>query len=226
VLSPPLFSAPLRAIAAAVREIPSGEVEINSLALATRVQERHTEPTLALRVGDSLTYCTDTAPDPENADFARESRVPLHEAWYAEDSSDDAAHTAAGDAARIACEARVEQLVLIHINLLQGSDEALSNRAVTEFPGRRGRARPRTYPARLGTRAGRSWLHRVSARESPQAVRARSRRLLPIRPSCNQTPASTSRASRERTILRVAGPWYALNSDFASMRRLLNRKKP
>jgi ribonuclease BN (tRNA processing enzyme) len=134
LLSPPLFSAPLSAIAASVREIPSGEFEINSFALSTRVQERHTEPTLALRVGDSLTYCTDTAPDPQNADFARGTRVLLHEAWYAQDSSDDATHSAAGDAARIAREARVERLVLIHINPLQDSDEALADRAVTEFP--------------------------------------------------------------------------------------------
>jgi ribonuclease BN (tRNA processing enzyme) len=134
LLSPPLFSAPLSAIAAVVREIPSREFEINSFALSTRVQKRHTEPTLALRIGDSLTYCTDTAPDPANVGFAAGSRVLLHEAWYAEDSSDDATHTAAGDAARIAREARVEQLVLIHINPLQESDEALAEIAVKEFP--------------------------------------------------------------------------------------------
>jgi ribonuclease BN (tRNA processing enzyme) len=134
LLGPPLFSAPLSAIAAAVREIPSKGVEIDSFALSTRVQERHTEPTLALRIGDSLTYCTDTAPDPENADFARGTSVLLHEAWYAQDSSDDGTHTAAGDAARIAREACVERLVLIHINPLQEEDEALAQTAMKEFP--------------------------------------------------------------------------------------------
>jgi ribonuclease BN (tRNA processing enzyme) len=134
LLDPPLFSAPLSSIAAAVREIPSEGVEIDSFALSTRVQKRHTEPTLALRIGDSLTYCTDTASDPENAEFATGSSVLLHEAWYAQDSNDDASHTAAGDAARIAREACVERLVLIHINPLREEDEALAQTAMKEFP--------------------------------------------------------------------------------------------
>jgi ribonuclease BN (tRNA processing enzyme) len=48
--------------------------------------------------------------------------------------SPDATHTAAGDAARIARESPVEQLVLIHINPLQESDAALAEIAVKEFP--------------------------------------------------------------------------------------------
>jgi ribonuclease BN (tRNA processing enzyme) len=134
LLAPPLFSAPLSAIFNSVHEIPSGELEVASFTIATRVQELHSEPTLGLRIGDALTYCTDTAPDPGNVRFAAGSRVLLHEAWYAQDASDDGNHSAGGDAGRIAREAGVERLVLIHVNPLQDSDEALAASAAREFP--------------------------------------------------------------------------------------------
>jgi ribonuclease BN (tRNA processing enzyme) len=135
LLGPPLFSASLDEITSAVREIRMDEFDIDSFPIATRVQPLHAEPTLALRIGDSLTYCTDTAPDPGNVGFAAGSRVLLHDAWYAQASSDDGNHSAGGDAGRIAREAGVERLVLIHINPLQEADEALAASAAEEFPG-------------------------------------------------------------------------------------------
>ena len=134
LLAPPLFSAPLNTIANAVREVPSSEFKVTSFNLTTRVQERHAEPTLALRIGDVLTYCTDTAPDPDNVAFAAGSRVLLHEAWYARETSDDGNHSAGGDAGRIARDARVTQLVLIHVNPLQAEDESLAASAARTFP--------------------------------------------------------------------------------------------
>jgi ribonuclease BN (tRNA processing enzyme) len=135
LLGPPLFSAPLNAVASAVREIPAQEFEVGPFRIATRVQKLHLEPTLALRIGDSLTYCTDTAPDPGNVGFAAGSRVLLHEAWYAQDSSDNGNHSGGGDSGRIARQAGVEHLVLIHVNPLQESDEELVASAAMEFPG-------------------------------------------------------------------------------------------
>ncbi len=135
LLGPPFFAAPLRAIARDVLEIPGGgEFEVGPFAFSTRVQELHAGSTLALRVGDLLSYCTDTAPDRGNVGFASGSRVLLHEAWYAQESSEDANHSAGGDAGRIARHAGVDQLVLIHINPLQESDEALAASAAREFP--------------------------------------------------------------------------------------------
>jgi ribonuclease BN (tRNA processing enzyme) len=133
-LSPPLFSAPLRAVASDVREIPGREgFDVGAFSVATRIQELHAGSTLALRIGDSLTYCTDTAPDPGNVEFASGSRLLLHDAWYAEESSEDRNHSAGGDAGRIAREAGVDRLVLIHINPLLESDEALAASATREF---------------------------------------------------------------------------------------------
>ena len=133
LLGPPLFSAAFAAVARDVREVPTGAFDVGPFALETRVQERHSEPTLAIRVGDDLTYCTDTAADPGNAVFAEGSQILLHEAWHVADSSDDPAHTAAGDAARIAVEAGVAGLVLIHVNPLLESDDALAEPARRVF---------------------------------------------------------------------------------------------
>ena len=135
MLGPPLFSAPLDTIARDVREVPEAEFEPESFPISTRVQERHTEPTLALRIGDALTYCTDTAPDAENVGLAAGSHVLLHEAWYAAETSGDENHSAGGDAGRIARDAGVKRLVLIHVNPLQDSDEKLAETARQNFPG-------------------------------------------------------------------------------------------
>jgi ribonuclease BN (tRNA processing enzyme) len=135
LLGAPFFSAPLAEVAASVREIDRDEFDIGPFPIATRVQEFHAEPTLALRIGEVLTYCTDTAPDPGNVGFAAGSRVLLHEAWYAQATSDDGNHSAGGDAGRIAREAGVKRLVLIHVNPLQESDETLAESAQAEFAG-------------------------------------------------------------------------------------------
>jgi ribonuclease BN (tRNA processing enzyme) len=135
LLSDPFFSAPLAEVAASVRELERDEHEIGPYRIATRIQKLHAVPTLALRVGDLLTYCTDTAPDPGNIGFAAGSRVLLHDAWYAQATSDDGNHSAGGDAGRIASEAGVQQLALIHVNPLQDADEPLAASAQEEFAG-------------------------------------------------------------------------------------------
>ena len=136
LLSLPLFSAPLKTILSGVHEIPKvGGFEVGPFSFSTRVQELHAGSTLALRIGDFLTYCTDTAPDRGNVEFASGSRILLHDAWYATKSSADRNHSAGGDAGRIAREASVDHLVLIHINPLQESDEALAESAKAEFAG-------------------------------------------------------------------------------------------
>jgi ribonuclease BN (tRNA processing enzyme) len=115
LIGPPLFVA-LDAITTTVQEIPEGGLSLDSIELRARVQERHNEPTLALRIGDELTYCTDTAYDEANADFARGTRVLAHEAWYTESAPrEEATHSSAAQAARIAREAGVEELAMIHV---------------------------------------------------------------------------------------------------------------
>jgi ribonuclease BN (tRNA processing enzyme) len=129
----PLFAATPDEIADAIHEIPAAPFELGPFPISTRIQRLHTDPTLAVGIGEALTYCTDTAADTGNADFAEGSRLLLHEAWYAQASTDDQTHSAAGEAGRIARQAGVERLVLIHVNPLQRSDEELLGPATDEF---------------------------------------------------------------------------------------------
>jgi ribonuclease BN (tRNA processing enzyme) len=124
LVDPPLFAADLDAILADVDEIAGQDLTIGPFELRIRVQERHNGPTLALRLDDELTYCTDTAFDEGNGHFARGSRVLAHEAWYTEDAPREVdTHSSARQAAQVAGEAGVDRLALIHIR--PGSDEGL-----------------------------------------------------------------------------------------------------
>ena len=122
LIGPPLF-VELAAITSGVGEIGADGLSLGPFDIRTRVQERHSDPTLALRIGDELTYCTDTAYDEENASFARGSRILAHEAWWTRDAPrDESAHSAAGEAARVAVDAGVERLAMIHVR--PGADES------------------------------------------------------------------------------------------------------
>jgi ribonuclease BN (tRNA processing enzyme) len=131
LVGPPLFALPLDALAQEVVELDPDRPDVAGFELAARIQTRHSDPTLALRVGDSLSYCTDTAYDEDTAAFARGSRVLAHEAWFTEDQPREAStHCSAGQAAQLAREAGVDDLVLIHIR--PGADEAALAREAQE----------------------------------------------------------------------------------------------
>jgi ribonuclease BN (tRNA processing enzyme) len=129
----PLFGATIEDLTAAVREIPDTDFAAGPFSIASRVQTMHTDPTLGLRIGP-ITYCTDTAADPETAEFAAGSRVLLHEAWHATAHTGDETHSAAGEAGALARKAEVEELVLIHVSPMQTDDAALAAPAQAEFP--------------------------------------------------------------------------------------------
>ncbi|MDQ6749549.1 MAG: MBL fold metallo-hydrolase [Actinomycetota bacterium] len=134
LLTRPLFAASVAELAADVREISAAPFEVGPFEIATRVQRLHTDPTLGLRIGDELAYCTDTAADRGTVEFADGCRMLFHEAWHAEADTDDQTHTAAGEAGRIARSAGVEHLTLIHVSPLGISDEELVVPARVELP--------------------------------------------------------------------------------------------
>jgi ribonuclease BN (tRNA processing enzyme) len=122
LMNPPLFAADLDAILAGVYEIADKALTLGPFELRFRVQARHNGATLAMRVDDELTYCTDTAYDEGNAEFARGSRFLAHEAWYTEDAPREIeTHSSARQAARTARAAGVQELTLIHVR--PGADE-------------------------------------------------------------------------------------------------------
>ena len=98
-----------------------------------RVQPQHPGKTIAVKVDGRLAYCTDTAYDGENVEFARGAQALLHESFWPGDTTDDLTHTAAGEAGRLASEAGVERLVLVHINPEGCDDDELATSARAHF---------------------------------------------------------------------------------------------
>jgi ribonuclease BN (tRNA processing enzyme) len=127
--APPSFASRIRD----VHELPAGEADVGGFPLRTRIQRMHSNPTLALRIGDALAWCTDTAYDAGNEDFARGVSLLGHEAFHAGDTTDDGTHTASGEAARLAAVAGVGRLVLIHVDPALDDDVALLRHAEPHF---------------------------------------------------------------------------------------------
>lgn len=134
LIGPPLF-VELSTITSGVDEIGEEGLSLGPFDVRPRVQRRHSDPTLALRVGDTLTYCTDTAFDEGNVEFAQGSRVLAHEAWWTRGSPrEETTHSSAGDAARVALDAGVEQLAMIHIRP-DADEDRLAEEARSVFGG-------------------------------------------------------------------------------------------
>jgi ribonuclease BN (tRNA processing enzyme) len=83
--APPSFAASF----AYIHELHEGEQTVGPFTVRARKQLLHTNPTLALRVGDDVACCTDTAYDEGNVGFARGARVLLHEAFTAGETTRD-----------------------------------------------------------------------------------------------------------------------------------------
>jgi ribonuclease BN (tRNA processing enzyme) len=110
--SPPLMPVTLDQLGVRVAELVPGEAPFGGLTVRARRQDRHTNPTLGLRVEDAFTWCTDTEDDPETVAFARGARVLAHDAWGPPAAP---GHAEPAAVARIALAAGAERLVLIHV---------------------------------------------------------------------------------------------------------------
>jgi ribonuclease BN (tRNA processing enzyme) len=108
-----------------VNEVAGHEVKLRA--------QCHPDTSVAYRLDDRFVLATDTSADPATADFARGAEVLLHEAWIDGVEEDDPAqqdlvratyrsHSSARQAASLAAQAGVEELVIMHLNPLR--DEA------------------------------------------------------------------------------------------------------
>jgi ribonuclease BN (tRNA processing enzyme) len=116
-----------------LRELPVGEVHVGPFSVRARIQRRHSNPTLAVRVDEAIAWCTDTAYDEANVDFVRGAHTLFHEAFRPGDGTDDPTHTGAGKAGRLAAAAGVQRLVLIHLDPELEDDEVLLQQARQHF---------------------------------------------------------------------------------------------
>jgi len=116
-----------------LQTVRPGVTQVEGLRISARRQQ-HPGGSLGYRVDDMLAFITDAARDPAAVDFARGVRVLVHEAWSAEpDAGSDAGsgavtdagsgaedgglngHSSAEDAAQVAREAGVGELLLSHL---------------------------------------------------------------------------------------------------------------
>jgi len=119
-----------------VEPLVAGTNEVAGHIVGVRAQQ-HSDVSVAYRFDDELVLATDTCADPGTAEFAAGANVLLHEAWY--NDADPlteasalglrpgyAAHSEATAVARVAADAGVGRLVLMHLNPLH--DDAYHQR--------------------------------------------------------------------------------------------------
>jgi ribonuclease BN (tRNA processing enzyme) len=100
-----------------VHELAAGHQEIGSFAVRASAQPNHWAPSAGLRVGDALALVTDTPYEPTSARLAEGAGLLLHGAWSSSAAPRYAEHDAtAADAARVARDAQVGALTLIHLD--------------------------------------------------------------------------------------------------------------
>lgn len=117
---------------ARIVDLPPVGMTLGNVVVHVRQQTRHTAPSVAFRLGDGVTYCTDTEYDPANASFAAGSRLLLHEAWHTGTQGGDG-HSSGVEAARVAEAAGVGELLLVHLNGAV-DERLLRDQAARVFP--------------------------------------------------------------------------------------------
>lgn len=131
----PFHPVPLEQQDIQVRDIPAGELELGSVRVQHRRQERHTAPTLGFRFGDELAWVTDTAYDEGSAALAAGCRLLAHEAWFTSRAPrNPEIHTSAAQAAEVATRAEVGRLMLIHLPPFQARLTPVLDEAQQGFP--------------------------------------------------------------------------------------------
>ena len=100
-----------------VEELRLGDQVVGGFAIRTGPQPRHWAPSVGLRIDDELAVVTDTPYEASSAPLAAGVRHLLHEAWSSSRAPVYPERDAtAADAARVAREADVATLVLIHLS--------------------------------------------------------------------------------------------------------------
>jgi ribonuclease BN (tRNA processing enzyme) len=118
-----------------LHELEPGQQQIGAFTVTARAQLHHWAPTAGLRIDDDIALITDTAYDPGGVTLAGGVRHLLHEAWSPSDAPQYADNDATGgDAARIAADAGVGQLTLIHLNPLLADHQPVLDDARARVP--------------------------------------------------------------------------------------------
>jgi len=100
-----------------VDELVGGPQTIGGFTVRASAQPRHWAPSAGLRIDDGLAFVTDTPYEASSRELADGVTHLLHEAWSRSTAAVHPEHDAtAADAGRVAREADVGDLTLIHLN--------------------------------------------------------------------------------------------------------------
>lgn len=128
-----------------IKDIPMNGMKIGDLDFRFRVQ-KHGHPSVGIRIGDHVVYCTDTEPEYETIGFAMGANCLLHDAWLPQDIPENDVspaqvkdllalgaqngHSSNLAVALISNEAKVQAAYTIHHNPLN-SESAIAQMAKT-----------------------------------------------------------------------------------------------
>jgi len=117
LVHPPLFpvSLPELPMRVEVERIVGESFVLDGLEVRVRPQE-HPGGSIGIRLGDALTYVTDTVPDTATAELAAGTDLLLHEVWKGGDGQAAHGHSTAEKVARLAERSGVRRLMPIHHN--------------------------------------------------------------------------------------------------------------
>ena len=120
-----------------VKELRSGSQTIAGFDVRAGAQPRHWDPSAGLRVDDRLALITDTPYEASSSRLAEGVNHLFHEAWSSSSAPIYPERDAtAADAGRVAAEAGVGDLTLIHLNPRLADEVHLLEDAASAFSGR------------------------------------------------------------------------------------------
>jgi ribonuclease BN (tRNA processing enzyme) len=120
LIRPPYFPLTFKDYPAAVTLTPFSTTSFTIGEVSVRLRrQKHPGGSVGIRFGDDVAYTTDTVVDQATVDFVRGARLLLHELWLddADVPAEEAArtgHSHAGGVVRLATEAGVKSLMIVH----------------------------------------------------------------------------------------------------------------
>jgi len=152
LITPPYFGRPLPDFPMDLEfhDLGTGSAAIEGIAIDTILQE-HSDPSIGIKIDNSVCYLTDTACNRDTVDFAANCQLLLHETWFdmkdytaflqQSKASPDAlkpleTHSPVNRVAGAARDASVDSLLLVHLNPRYDENRltAMAHDARTIFP--------------------------------------------------------------------------------------------
>jgi ribonuclease BN (tRNA processing enzyme) len=151
LFGPPLFPMTVDGLPVPVEinAVTGTELQLGDLQLLFWEQV-HPGGSVGIRIGDEVTYMTDTSAEPSNLKFARRVKLLLHELWLTDAEAEGqkmVGHANLSSVAEFAKEAGPEQLMVVHHHPTRETSEVLdiaarveSQSGVATTPGVEGEA--------------------------------------------------------------------------------------